>query len=133
MGMFDDLRSHPRVSQLTPIPAGQVAGIVAEYPGIPEDYLCFLTEIGHGTVGLGNKCLLAVYSGPISPQSIFGEADARGLSHIALFGDDFSGNPYGFDTKAGWCVVCVNHEDLSVRQETLTFQEFFRGYLRKFG
>jgi len=91
-----------------------------QFPGLPDDYLEFLGEIGFGSA----KNVLMIYEGPTPPRDIFGDDDPE-LRDILLFGDDFSGTCFGFDIKSGWEVVAVN-ADRSVDPIAKSFGKFIK-------
>ncbi len=93
------------------------------YPNLPSDYLSFLNEIGFGEIG---DNLFMIYSGLTKADEIFDKESAKELEHIALFGDDFSGYSYGYNTNANWCIVEIDSVDLEVNRVADSFQQFIR-------
>ncbi len=91
-------------------------------PGIPDDYLEYLQNIGWGKIGESYM----VYSGPIDPEDIFGVREDANLEHIVLFGDGFSGDCDGFSIEKNWELVCIDHVSLKVYRWNLTFEEFIK-------
>lgn len=100
------LERHPE-SRLTPLPREKVDALRARHPGVPEDYVQFLTEIGHGRVGAPR---LSVYSGPIEPRDIYDPPTAEALAGVWLVGDDFTGFCVGYDTRSGWRLCGVDDD-----------------------
>lgn len=108
-------------SSLTRLSSHEASTVAAEYPGIPEDYLCLLREVGWGSFG---DQAFALYSGPATWQSIFSEAHPGGLD-IILLGDDFAGYHVGYlRTVDRYMLVELDHVDVSLPepspQETLS-------------
>src|SRR5687767_8607133 len=70
-----------------------------KFPGIPEDYLSFLLEVGWGDLKW-----FRLYSGPIQPKSVYGDL-AENMEGLILIGDDFQGYCFGFDVEDGYQMV----------------------------
>ncbi|HEX8916540.1 MAG TPA: hypothetical protein VF796_29585 [Humisphaera sp.] len=92
------LERYPK-SRFTPLPGDKADALRARYPGVPEDYVQFLTEIGYGRIGGGR---LSVYSGPVEADDIYDEQTAAALAGVLLVGDDFTGYCVGYATGLGW-------------------------------
>ncbi len=67
-----------------------VEALQAEFPELPADYFAYMETVGWGEAASGR----VVYSGPVTPASIYGERFAK--SHIILLGDDMQGYCFGF-------------------------------------
>lgn len=94
-------------SRLTQLSAEEKEKLIASYPGLPDSYWNFLTEIGWGSIGDGNY---SVYSCPFEPEEIFGEEGAKELPDVLLVGDDFSGGHEAFKKENGnWEFVSFDH------------------------
>lgn len=93
-----------------PMPAADIAALRDEYPGIPEDYLDFLEQVGWG--GFGDDWLM-VYNGPSKPDDIFDDETSRELGRVLFVADDFSGNHLGYFPDDGWRLAEVDSADLS--------------------
>jgi hypothetical protein len=91
-----------KLSGLVQLLPSEIDELQRAIPSLPEEYLRFLRVVGYGTLGD-----LQLYSGPVWSGSIYPERKAD-LSHIALFGDDFQGYCFGFDTCQGFSVVEVD-------------------------
>jgi len=79
------------MSDRTLLKASEIALLVAEYPGLPEDYLAYLREAGWGKAPNGHM----IYSGPISPDEIYPQLS--GEKNRVLIGDDMQGYCLGYD------------------------------------
>ena len=100
--MFEHLRAKiTDPSRLSSTPAEIPLQLRVTYPHIPEAYLQFLQEIGTGDIGG-----MRMYSGPVNPDDIYPEISAE-LAPVILFGDDFQGYCYGFDTTRHFQLVEV--------------------------
>lgn len=122
------IRKSPDKHRFEPLSEAELQSEAAE--GVPEDYLDFLREIGHGSVGVNG---FAFYGGLVEVDEIMGhlydDEDSRPeLKDILLFGDNYSGDPVGFLTTDGWALVEIWHDDdLSVHyREEQSFVEFVK-------
>ena len=93
--------------------------------GLPDDYLQFLTEVGHGDLGS-----LVIYSSPIDPAYVYSDARAESLKGLVLFGDDMQGFCYAFDLNAGYRVVEVDPRGRIDRTIEAGFGDFLRSFLK---
>jgi hypothetical protein len=84
---------------IIPISAEEAARLRQTYPGIPEEYLSFLHDVGYGEVAN-----IRLYEGPIGVGDVYPHK-SKTLSHIVLFGDDLLGYCFGFDIPSGFAVV----------------------------
>jgi len=91
-----------RIPNLTRLRDEDVDKLRLEYPGLPCEYLEFLSLVGYG-----NLEELQLYSGPTSAKSIYPQPKGD-LSGIVLFGDDFQGYCFGFDTRKDFCLVEID-------------------------
>jgi hypothetical protein len=91
-----------RISNLTQLPLSDLEKLKIKFHGLPVDYLDFLH-----VVGFGNLEELQIYSGPVSSGSIYPKPEGD-LSDVKLFGDDFQGYCFGFDTRRGYSLVDVD-------------------------
>src|SRR5262245_31754549 len=108
-----------------PLDADVVERIRQTFPGIPEDYLAYLHEIGGGTV---RECQYVIYQTPEwcheDPTFSWFEADGRNL---LVVGDNFSGDLFAFDAEHNHRVVELLHETMEVWPfKRGGFKEFFR-------
>lgn len=122
MNKFDNLKNLiDDIDKLRKLTDSETTELKSE--GYPEDYLEFLSSIGYGNVGA-----LQLYSGPISPSSVYPEnAEFEG---ITLFGDDFQGHCYGFDRKHGMKVVTVDPRGGVDKTNLRDFGEFIRVFIQ---
>ncbi|WP_046173469.1 hypothetical protein [Domibacillus indicus] len=98
-------------------------------PGMPQDYLDFLEEVGYGSVGDG--CFM-FYGGLLEAEELFDTEENPELDGVLLLGDNFSGDAVGFLAEGEWPLVEVWHEDLTIfPREEKTFAEFARNVFAK--
>ncbi len=103
----------------------QANAIRTKHPGVPEHYLVFLREVGWGSLG-GS---LILYSGPIEPGEVFDAETACGLNGLLFFGDNFSGDMIGFDTRNGWRIIQADHGGVLFTHEGQTVSEFVADWI----
>jgi hypothetical protein len=127
MKEYDDLSSALRKAGLIEdfklVDAKKLQVLRTRYPGIPEDYLEFLAEIGWGAFG---DSYFAVYSGPIKAESIYDPVTAGRFKTLLMIGDDFSGCNAAFDTMRSWAIVEINSANMEVELIAKTFDTFIR-------
>lgn len=104
--------------------AEEIVRLRERYPGLPEEYLDFLCEVGSGDIKE-----LQIYSGPTSAYGIYPCVDET-LSHILLFGDDFQGHCFGFDVEKNYQVVEVDPSGKFCLDVELNFSELIRTYFK---
>jgi hypothetical protein len=126
MAIHDDRKLMPKCSKLRPVPPHELEAMRTTYPGIPSDYLEFLSRVGAGEIG---DAEYMIYSGLTTPSDTFDARSAACLDGLLFFGDDFSGYSAGFDARRGWVVVEVDSTNLSRNEVAATFDEFVRGRL----
>ena len=106
-----------------PLDADAVERIRQTFPGVPEDYLAYLREIGGGTV---RQCQYVIYRTPEwcheDPTFSWFEADGRKL---LVIGDNFSGDLFAFDAEH-------NHRVVKLLHETMEVWPFKRGGFKEF-
>ena len=110
--MIDD------VGTLDRVPEDELKKLEIEFPGVPQSYLHFLSVFGKGDIGN-----LQIYSGPISPGDVYPKV-SKELRSVVLFGDDFQGCCYGFDTTRGFRVV-----EVSPRGDVRLLEREFRNFI----
>lgn len=133
MGQFDDAiaflakhedASETRMNKRTTLTDSETDAIRAEHPGIPEDYLAYLIEIGWGPF---RECQYMVYGGLTDPEEIFDkETVAQFGKRLLLFGDNFSGDPAGFIPDENWKVVELWHDSIEIYDPKQSFATFIR-------
>lgn len=119
----DKKKTQPR-KRITPQAA---AALKRHYPGIPEEYLAFMKEVGWGSL---RRFQFMIYSGLCTPQSILGEDECDWLKKkgpILCFGDNFSGDMSGFLPEKKWAIVELWHDDLRVYPVKQSFGQYIRG------
>ncbi len=112
-----------RIPNLTRLAAEDVDTLRREYPGLPCEYLEFLSLVGYG-----NLEELQLYSGPISANGIYPQPKGD-LSGIVLFGDDFQGYCFGFDTTNIFCLVEIDPRGNPRSRSEKRFLSLIAGYI----
>jgi hypothetical protein len=82
-----------RDSNLTPLSPEQLRLLTHNHPDLPDEYMALLRTIGHGAL---MDCTYAIYSGPISPDQVYGKERGSTLAGVKLIGDDFCGYCLGY-------------------------------------
>lgn len=103
MSRFDDVRG--RIASIDALARSSRAGVEiirARYPGLPDDYLDFLVEVGSGDLGE-----FQLYSGPVPAPEMY-PSGTGALAEVLLVGDDFQGYCFGFDRASGFRLVEVS-------------------------
>lgn len=111
------------LDRLRPVDAAKLARMREQYPGVPEDYLDFLSDVGFGLIGASSYML---YEGLLTPDEIYDAESAASLGTILLFGDGLQGYCAGFYPEDDWAVFEVEPTDMSVDMVAKTFEEFIR-------
>ena len=81
-------------SNLTTITQNELQHLKSLFAGLPDEYLSFLENIGHGSFG---DCAFSIYGGPLGPDEIFDSETASELANYIFIGDDFSGWMLAYD------------------------------------
>lgn len=119
MNRFDDVRGRiASIDALARLSSADVDGLRARYPGLPEDYLDFLVEVGSGDLGE-----FQIYSGPVPAPEVY-PSDSGALGGVLLVGDDFQGYCFGFDRASDFRLVEVSPRgevDVTVEPAFATF------------
>src|SRR5579872_5269214 len=103
MNTFDDIaRKTANVQGLDRISAEERSKLQLRQPHLPRDYIRFLAEIGTGDLGG-----IRLFGGPTASSEIYPNGE-QALTTVLLFGDDFQGYCFGFDTADGYRVVEVD-------------------------
>jgi|GEM_PF-1144088 len=113
------LSRSPGLVQLAP---SEQEELKCSFRGLPEEYVHFL-----GTIGFGNFEVIQLYSGPVTPSSVY-PRPKQNLSHIILFGDDFQGYCFGFDMEQHFALVEVDPRGNARRRMEDGFVAFIEGY-----
>jgi hypothetical protein len=111
------------LSLLTPLSAKETEELKAEFVGLPIEYTDFLEKLGYGDVGD-----VRIYGAPTSPDDIYPKPQGD-LSGIVLFGDDFQGYCFGFDTTKGFCLVEVDPRGIPRPRSEKGFLSLIAGYI----
>ena len=133
MGRYDDVlqflaahedKHEARMNRRTRLKPAEISKLRSTFPGIPEDYLDYLAEIGWGSF---RECQYTVFSGLIDPIEIFDSETAASLERRVLcFGVSFSGDPGGFLPDENWELVEILHETLEICHTQKSFHAFIR-------
>jgi hypothetical protein len=101
-----------------------------KHPGLPDDYVSFLEDVGWGDVADGRYMF---YSSLVGPDTFGWEGEA--LQQILFFGDDFAGQHGGFFTATNpWVVVTVdsaNPNDMTSLNYHLDKRHSFTQFVEK--
>jgi hypothetical protein len=133
--MFDDVIDflakveNPKKAQMNArkrSTADQARKLKRDYPGIPEDFVAYLLEVGAGNF---RECQFKVYDFLGTPDEILGEGvlfrkDAN--SRVLCFGDNFSGDMSGFLPEDHWAVVELRHNDGTMYRVKKPFGKYIR-------
>mgnify|MGYP003819216665 FL=1 len=123
MSHFEQIKQRIEgADRLTKLSEMEAQVLRAEYPGVPEDYLEFLMDVGYGDLGS-----LQLYSGLISPWQVYPRGSSS-LATVLLFGDDFQGYCFGFDLADSYRVVEVDPRGNVHRTVEPRFTELLRRY-----
>ncbi|MBI3824277.1 MAG: hypothetical protein HY289_16535 [Planctomycetes bacterium] len=93
-------------ARLTPVSSGEVGNLRQSWPGIPDHYVDYLSEVGWGEVGA-----YMFFSGPVGSEEIYGDSTISEFPHlgcIQIVATDSAGGCIGFDTLMGWKMVMVD-------------------------
>jgi hypothetical protein len=90
------------------------------FPNIPEEYFEVMKNRGWGKVSNN----LMIYSGPVTPSEIYGDDYQDIIDKVIIFGDDFNGRCFGWDTNNNYSIVEIDPVDFSIEEVNLNFKEF---------
>ncbi|MBU2708935.1 hypothetical protein KCM76_23270 [Zooshikella marina] len=97
-------------SNLTKATDEEIYKNLRDFPGLPEEYLALLKEIGYGSYG---QMGFSIYGGPIDPDEIFDSETAKELEGYVLVGDDYSGWMIGYQrTENGYFFKEFYHHEV---------------------
>ena len=108
------------------VSAQVVVSLRRRFPGIPDEYIAYLREVGWGSF---RECQFMVYSDPGTPDEILGEGVFYWLSkktRVLCFGDNFSGDLSGFLPDKKWAVVELWHDSREIYRVKKPFGEYIR-------
>jgi len=106
----------------------EINSIIIKHPGVPDDYIEFLEEIGHGDIG-DNYFML--YGGLVEASEIYDESKAEKLKDIVFFGDYYDGHSIGFSKKGEWEMVDVD-DRLKITFLNTSFESFIKNKLDEY-
>ncbi len=122
MGRFDSIRNNiPNAESLRRLSTSEVEILRSRHPGLSEDYLEFLREVGFGNLGK-----IQLYSRPTSAGSVYSPMPKH-LQQILLIGDDMQGYCFGFDTDNGFRLVEISPKGTIEPGVESEFTGFLRG------
>jgi len=105
---------------LTPISKEEASELRQQHPGLPEDYIEFLEQVGYGSVGPNR---FSIYEAPGEPSDIFDEETASACGPVILIGDDFQGYILAFRTT-DWSLLEVSPSGEPDPPLGVTFQQY---------
>ncbi len=103
----------------------QLEGLRRKFPGVPEPYLVYLSEVGWGSF---RECQFMIYDRPGTPENILGKGvfplpeDVQ----VLCFGDNFSGDLSGFLPKQRWAIVELCHDSRTIYPVKKPFGKYIR-------
>jgi hypothetical protein len=101
----------------------EIEEIRSAYPGIPQEYLDWLSDNGWGEHESGYM----IYSSPTYSSEILGSEFPESIKNILMVGDDMAGYSIGFiGNNSNWKFVGID----SCGWEIETISESFGGYLK---
>lgn len=106
-----------------PLDPAAVDRIRRTYPGVPEDYLAYLLEVGSGSA---RECQYMIYEAPMwcHEEPLFSWVELRGRK-LLVIGDNFSGDLFVLDTDDAYRVSELDHETMEVLPH-VGFKPFIR-------
>ncbi|HVQ71593.1 MAG TPA: hypothetical protein VMT08_29240 [Bradyrhizobium sp.] len=117
---------HPtdRTNSRTRLDSEAVQDIRETFPGIPEEYLAYLWEIGPGSV---RECQYMIYESPFwcGEEPLFSSFNSGGRK-LLVIGDNFSGDLFVLDAEHEFRVAEFLHETMEVWPCNCAFREFVR-------
>ena len=113
------------LANVTPLDSDQVNGLRDLYPGLPDDYLDLLKELGYGSYGGGDY---SIYSGPSSPEFVYGNDIPEHLRRLLLIGDDCQGHCSAFDPARAYEFVEIDPISRAADPTNQSFEEFARNF-----
>jgi len=108
-----------------PVAADDVAALRSRYPGIPEDFLAYLAE-----VGAGDAIGWMVYGSLLTPDEIFDDETASEIGNVLFVADDFAGTHVGYRPDDDWALIKLDHAGLDEWPVYGGFLEFVREIVR---
>jgi hypothetical protein len=97
----------------------EIYSITQEFPGIPQDYLDWMRDVGWGEHENGYM----VYSGPVTGDEI-----APPLAEVVVVADDMAGYTIGYIRDSGnWHFVGVDTCGWEIERLGETFTQYMHG------
>ena len=112
-------------SRRTRISPQKAAALRKQFPGIPDEYVAYLREVGWGSF---RESQFMVYSGLGTPDDMLGEGAVDWLkkTRVLCFGDNFSGDLAGFLPDKKWAVVELWHDARKTYRVKRSFGQYIR-------
>src|SRR5688500_8367766 len=104
----------------------KAAALREQFPGVPEEYIAYLREVGFGSF---RECQFMVYSGPGTPDDILGAGVFDWIApgtRVLCFGDNFCGDLAGFVPDDGWALVELWHDAREIYPKKQSFGAYIR-------
>ena len=107
-----------------PLDPAAVEGIRRKFPGLPEEYLAYLLEVGPGSV---RECQYMIYEAPVwcNEEPLFSWVEAPDRK-LLVIGDNFSGDLFVLDADQNYQVAEFDHETIEAVPRDAGFTEFIR-------
>jgi predicted DNA-binding WGR domain protein len=134
-GVYDDVIAFlervedPKKRQMNArkrLTARQVEKLRRQFPGVPEDFLAYLLQVGEGAF---RECQFAVRGDLVTPDELFGEGvffRQDPTTRVLCFGDNFSGDMSGFLPEKRWSIVELWHDDGTLYPVKKPFGKYIR-------
>jgi hypothetical protein len=106
--------------------AEEIKELLELYPGIPQEYLAYLQEVGEGSFRsefctiFGDPMLVTDFLDDSLHEFLPDDADTT----LLQFGVDLDGNPLVFLLENNWTIGTLYHDDLDVDESGQSFREF---------
>lgn len=102
---------------------GAIDRIRQTFPGIPDDYLAYLQEIGPGSV---RECQYMIYDAPFRCDEDPFSLVNTGGRNLLIIGDNFAGDLFVFDADHDYRMSEYIHETEEILPCSVGFKEFVR-------
>jgi hypothetical protein len=135
MGRYDDVIAflakvekpkERKMNSRTKFSAAQISKLRRQFPGVPDDFLDYLREVGAGNF---RECQFKVYGSLGTPDEILGKGVFDWLDpeiRVLCFGDNFGGDMSGFLPDRKWAVVELWHDSGTVYRLRKSFGKYIR-------
>ena len=118
--------SRATMNRRTRISEVEAATLRERFPGIPDDFVAYLREVGRGNV---RACQFKVYGSLATPDDILGEGVFDWIEPgmgVLCFGDNYQGDLAAFLPDDGWAVVELWHDARELCRTGQTFGQYIR-------